>query len=82
MAFTLPPFFCYSFLSLLLSGSLGLGSFLLVASDHDHADEGADNGGTEEEEDDGDADGPDAREEEVLKGVVVVNKGLCLRRLI
>lgn len=75
MVFALPPFF--PLLSLLLSGSLGLGSFLLVASDHDHADEGADNGGTEEEEDDGDADGPVAREEEVLKGVVLVNEGLC-----
>lgn len=72
MTFPSPPFP----LSLLLSGSLGLGGFLLVASDHDHADKGADNGRAEEEEDDGDADGPFAREEEVLKGVVFVNEGL------
>jgi hypothetical protein len=38
-----PPFCCIP-LDLLLSGSLGLGGFLLVASNHDHADKGADDG--------------------------------------
>lgn len=63
-------------LRLLLSSGLGLGSFLLIAPNHDHADEGADNGRTQEEEDDGNANGPDAGEEQVLKGVVLVNEGL------
>lgn len=67
------------FLRLLLGGGLCLGGLLLVAPDHDHADKGADDGGAEEQEDDGDADGPDAGEEEVLEGVVIVDKGLpCL----
>ena len=62
--------------SLLLSRSLGLGGLLSVASDHDHAQEGPNNGGTEENEDDGDTDSPDAGREEVLKRVVVIDKGL------
>lgn len=61
---------------LLLCGSLRLGGLLAVASNHDHAQEGANDGGAEENKDDGDADGPDAGEEEVLEGVVVVDKGL------
>ena len=56
----------YLSLGLLLGCGLGLGSFLPVASDHDHANEGADNGGAEEDEDDGYADCPDARREEVV----------------
>ncbi len=65
-------------LRLLLAGGsgLGLGGLLAVASNHDHAEERADDGGTEEDENDGDADGPDAREEEVLERVVIVDKGL------
>jgi len=62
--------------SLLLGRGLGLGGLLAVAPYHDHADEGAHDGGTDEEDDDGDADGPDARGEEVLENVVVVNEGL------
>lgn len=69
-------FLLSSSLRLLLGSGLGLGGFLLVAPDHDHADEGADDGGAQEEEDDGDADCPDAGEEEVLEGVVVVDEGL------
>lgn len=61
---------------LLRGGGLGLGGLLLVAPDHDDAEEGADDGGGEEDEDDGDADGPDARGEEVLEGVVRVDEGL------
>lgn len=61
---------------LLRGGGLGLGGLLLVAPDHDYAEEGADDGGGEEDEDDGDADGPDARGEEVLEGVVRVDEGL------
>jgi len=62
-------------LCLLLGGGLGLCGLLLVAPDHDHADKGAHDGGPQEEEDDWDSDGPDTGEEEVLKGVVVVDKG-------
>lgn len=64
-------------LRLLLAGggSLGLGGLLSVASNHDHAEEGADDGGTDEDENNGDADGPDAGEEEVLEGVVIVDEG-------
>lgn len=51
---------------LLVGGGLGLGGLLLVAADHDDAEEGADDGGAEEDEDDGDADGPGALGEEVL----------------
>lgn len=61
---------------LLRGGGLGLGGLLLVAPDHDDAEEGADDGGGEQDEDDGDADGPDARGEEVLEGVVRVDEGL------
>jgi hypothetical protein len=64
-------------LRLLLRGcGLGLGGLLLVALDHDDAEEGAHDGGGEQDEDDGDADGPDARGEEVLEGVVRVDEGL------
>lgn len=61
---------------LLRGGSLGLGGLLLVALDHDDAEEGANDGGGEEDENDGDADGPDARGKEVLEGVVRVDEGL------
>ena len=60
----------------LLSRSLGLCSLLLVAPDHNHAEERANNSGTEEDDNDGDADSPNARREEVLERVVVVDKGL------
>lgn len=60
----------------LLSGSLGLCSLLLVAPNHDHAQEGANNSGTEKDDNDGDANGPNARRKEVLERVIVVDKGL------
>jgi hypothetical protein len=63
-------------LVLLLGSGSGLGGLLSVASDHDHAEEGAHNSGTKEDDDDGDADGPDAGREEVLERVVIVDKGL------
>lgn len=63
-------------LRLLLRRSLGLGGLLPVASDHDGAQERTDNGTTNEDEDDGDADGPNAGRKEVLERVVVINEGL------
>lgn len=69
--------FRYGHLRLLLgSGCLGLGSLLTVAADHDHAEERADDGRAQQDEDDGDADGPHARREEVLERVVGVDKRL------
>jgi hypothetical protein len=59
----------------LLSSDLGLCSLLLVAPNHDHAKEGANNSGTEEDDDDGDANSPNAGREEVLERVIVVDKG-------
>lgn len=64
-------------LSLLLGrGGLCLGRRLPVALDHDDAEEGAHDGGAEEDEDDWDSDGPHARWEEVLQRVVGVDEGL------
>lgn len=63
-------------LRLLLGRSLGLGSLLPVASNHDHAQERAHDGGTQENEDNGDSDGPDAGKEEVLERVVIVDERL------
>jgi hypothetical protein len=62
-------------LSLLLGCSLGLGGLLPVASNHDDTKEGADDSGADKEEDDGDADGPDAGKEEVLERMVVIDEG-------
>lgn len=64
---------------LLRGGGLDLGGPLPVAPDHDHGEEGADDGGADEDEDDGDADGPDAGREEALEEVVVVDEGLGVR---
>ena len=61
---------------LLGGGRLRLGSLLAVAADHDHAEERADDGRAQQDEDDRDADGPHARREEVLERVVGVDKGL------
>ncbi len=61
---------------LLSSSSLGLGSLLLVAADHNHAEECADDGRAEQQEDDRDADSPDARQEEVLQRVIGIDKRL------
>lgn len=63
-------------LRLLLGGGLGLCGLLAVAANHDDAEEGAHDGGAEEDKDNGDADGPDAGREEVLQRVVVVDEGL------
>src|SRR5690242_20093812 len=63
-------------LGLLLRGRLGLGSLLPVASDHDDAQEGTHDGGAQQNEDDGYANGPDTRREEVLQRVVRVDEGL------
>lgn len=63
-------------LCLLLRGSLGLGGLLPVAPDHNHGQERTDDGAAEEDEDDGDADGPDPGREEVLERVVVVDERL------
>ena len=60
----------------LLSSHLGLRSLLLVAPNHDHAKERPNDSGTEEDDNDGDANGPNARREEVLERVVVVDEGL------
>lgn len=49
----------------------------MVAADHDDAQEGADDGGAEKDQDDRYPDGPDARGENVLERVVRVDKGLC-----
>lgn len=77
--------FSPSSLRLLLGRGGGLGGLLAVAADHDGGEEGADDGGPEKDQDDGYPDGPDARGEEVLKGVVGVDEGLvfgCVSRRI
>lgn len=55
-----------------------LQSLFPVASDHDDGEEGADDGGTEENEDDGNADGPDSRWEEAVEWVLFVDEWLWL----
>lgn len=70
------PFFIYDRSSLLLRRCLGLGCLLFVAVDHDDSDKRADDGGAQESEEDGDADRPDAREEESMERVTGVNKWL------
>lgn len=52
------------------------GRSLAIASNHDHAEETSYYGAAEQEEDDGDADGPDAGREEGLDWVGVVDEGL------
>lgn len=52
------------------------GRFLAIAPHHYHAQETADDGAAEKEDDDGDADGPDAGWEEGLDRVRVVDEGL------
>jgi hypothetical protein len=65
-----------SALGLLLCGSLGFGSLLLVAVDHHNAYEGAHHGRAQESQDDGDADGPDTWREEIVERVTRVDEGL------
>lgn len=63
-------------LILLLGRRFRLGRLFPITPHHDHAEKGAHHSGAEQDEDDGDADGPLAEEEEVLEGVVVVDEGL------
>ena len=63
-------------LRLLLSCGLGLGRLLSVAANHDQAQEGSNHGRCQKNENNGDADSPDAGEEEVLEDMIVVDKGL------
>lgn len=62
--------------SLLLCSCLGLGCFLLVAVDHHNPYERANNGRSQESEDNGDSDGPDARREKVLERMARINEWL------
>lgn len=72
-----PPFRpSLSSLGLLLRRSLGLGGLLLVAVDHHDAYEGAHHSRAQESQDDGDADGPNTRGEEVVERVAGVDEGL------
>lgn len=67
---------------LLLRGLLRLRRLerlLPVAPNHDAGEEAADDGAAEQDQDDGDADGPDARREERLERVVFVDEGLQSR---
>ena len=63
-------------LGLLLCRSFGLGGLLLVAVDHHNADKGAHHGGTQQGQNNGDADGPNTRREEIVERVAGVNEGL------
>lgn len=58
------------------SSFLGLERLLLIALDHDHAQETAHDSTADKEEDDGNANGPDARREELLDWVRVVDEWL------
>lgn len=64
---------------LLRGGGLGLGGLLPVAPDHDDAQEGADDGGAQQDQDHGYADGPLARGEEAVERVIEVDEGHCQR---
>lgn len=55
---------------------LSLERLLPVAPYHDDREKAADNGGEEDDEDDWDADGPDAWGEEGVKGVILIDKWL------
>lgn len=57
---------------------LRLECLFAVAPYHDDRQEAADDGAAEDDEDDGNANGPDARQEERVKDVVLVNKGLTV----
>lgn len=58
------------------SSFLGLERLLLIALDHDHAQETAHDSTADKEEDDGNANGPDARGKELLDWVRVVDEWL------
>jgi hypothetical protein len=55
---------------------LGFESLLAIALDHDDGEEAADNSRAENDEDDRDANGPDAWEEQGVEEVVIVDKWL------
>ena len=55
---------------------LRLEGLLAIAAYHDDGEEAADDGGAENDEDDRDADGPDAWQEEGVEEVVVVDEWL------
>jgi hypothetical protein len=55
---------------------LGFEGLLAIALDHDDREEAADDSRAQDDEDDRDADGPDAWEEERVEEVVVVDKWL------
>lgn len=66
-------------LGLLLRRGLSLGSLLLVAVDHDNAYESAHHGRTQEGQDNGDADSPNTRREQVVERVARINEGLQIK---
>lgn len=66
----------WSALCLLLSSHLRFGGLLSVASNHDHTEERSYDGGAQENEDDGNTNSPDARRENILEGVVRIDKWL------
>jgi hypothetical protein len=55
---------------------LGFEGLLAIALDHDDREEAADDGGAQDDENDRDADGPDAWEEERVEDVVIVDEWL------
>ena len=75
-SFTLPAQTQFDLRLLLGGGGLGLRGSLPIAPDHDDAEEGADDGAANQDQDHGDADGPDARGEEGVQRVVGVDEGL------
>jgi len=72
----LEPLIQYACSSLFLCCCLGLGDFLLVAVDHHDAYERSYHSGTQNGQDNGNTNGPDARREEVVKRVTGINEGL------
>lgn len=73
---TLARYLAPSSLRLLLDCFGRFGCSLAIASYHDYAEETSYHGAAEQQEDDGDADGPDAGREEGLDWVGVVDEGL------
>lgn len=53
--------------------------FFPIAPYHDHTQKATHDGGAEEDQDDWDANGPDARREEVVRGVAGIDEGLVGR---
>ena len=59
---------------------LRLQRLLAITPDHDEAEEASDDGAAKQQQDHGDADRPDARREEGLQRVVLVDEGLAYRQ--